>query len=59
MLINSRRRLAQTIFDIAFALIFGIGFYKKAKNKIVYLGTIIIMTGIVFYFVYKPFLLTI
>lgn len=49
--------LAQTIFDIAFGLLFGIGFYRKAYNKVLYIGTVIVVAVLVFLLVYKPFLL--
>ncbi len=50
--------LAQTIFDIAFGLSFGIGLYKKAYHKTFYIGTVIIVSVLVFLSVYQPFLLT-
>lgn len=59
VLCNSHMLLAQTIFDIAFGLLFGIRLYKKAYHKIFYLGTIIIVAVLVFLLVYKPFLLTV
>lgn len=59
VLCNSRMLLAQTIFDIVFGLLFGIGLYGKAYNKLFYIGTVIIVAVLVFLLVYKPFLLTV
>ncbi len=59
VLCNSRMLLAQTIFDVAFGLLFGIGLYKKAYNKILYIGSVVIVAALVFLLVYKPFLLTV
>lgn len=56
---NNHMLLAQTIFDIVFGLLFGIGFYRKAYNKMFYIGTVITVAVLVFLVVYKPFLLTI
>lgn len=59
VLCNSHMLLAQTIFDFAFGLLFGIGLYKKAYNKMLYIGMIVLVTVLVFLLVYKPFLLTV
>lgn len=59
VLYNNHMLLAQTIFDIVFGLLFGIGFYRKAYNKMFYIGTVIIVAVLVFLVVYKPFLLTV
>lgn len=59
VLINSHMLLAQTIFDIFVGLLFGIRLFKKADNKILYIGTLVIMTVLVFLLVYKSFLLII
>lgn len=59
VLCNKRMLLAQTIFDIAFGLLFGIGLYRKAYNKAFYVGTVIIAAVLVFLLIYKPFLLTV
>lgn len=59
VLCNSRMLLAQTIFDIVFGLLFGIGLYRKAYNKLFYIGTVITVAVSVFLLVYKPFLLTV
>lgn len=59
VLYNSRMLLAQTIFDVAFGLLFAIGLYKKAYNKILYIGSVVIVAALVFLLVYKPFLLTV
>lgn len=59
ILCNKRMLLAQTIFDIAFGLLFGIGLYRKAYNKAFYVGTVIIAAVLVFLLIYKPFLLTV
>lgn len=57
VLYNNHMLLAQTIFDIVFGLLFGIGFYRKTYNKMFYIGTVIIVAVLVFLFIYKPFLL--
>lgn len=49
--------LAQTIFDFAFGLAFGIGLYRKAYNKLIYMATMIVAAVLVFLLVYQPFLL--
>lgn len=59
VLINRSMLLFQTIFDFAFALWFGITLFKKAKNKIIYFITMVIVTALVFLVAYKPFLLTV
>lgn len=59
LLCNSHMLLAQTIFDITFGLLFGVWLYKKAYNKMLYIGTIIVVALLVFLLVYKPFLLTV
>lgn len=59
VLCNSHMLLAQTIFDIVFGLFFGIKLYKKAYNKILYTGTVAVITALVFLLMYKPFLLTV
>ena len=59
VLCNSHMLLAQTIFDIVFGLFFGIKLYKKAYNKILYTGTVAVVTALVFLLMYKPFLLTV
>lgn len=58
MLVNKHMLLGQTLFDFTFALIFGILSYRKAKNRILYFGTIIVVTLLVFGVVYYPCLLT-
>lgn len=59
VLINRHMLLGQTLFDFAFALLFGIGLFRKAKNKILYLASMLLMTALVFSVVYKPFLLSV
>lgn len=49
--------LAQTIFDFAFGLAFGIGLYRKAYNKVIYMATMIVSAVLTFLLVYQPFLL--
>lgn len=49
--------LAQTIFDFAFGLAFGIGLYRKAYNKVIYMAMMIVSAVLVFLLVYQPFLL--
>lgn len=59
VLVNSHMLLAQTIFDFVFAFLFGILFFRKANNKIIYAVTMAVVTVLVFMAVYKPSLLTI
>lgn len=59
VLYNNHMLLAQTLFDAAFGLLFGIQLYKKANHKIIYLGTLIVVAVFVFVLLYKPFLLTV
>lgn len=59
VLCSSHRLLAQTIFDITFGLLSGIRLYQKANHKILYLGTLLTVSVLVFLFVYQPFLQTI
>lgn len=58
ILINNYMLLAQTLFDFAFALLFGCLFLKRAKNKALYMVTMAAVTALVFFIIYKPFLLT-
>lgn len=57
VLCNRHMLLAQTIFDFAFGLVFGIGLYRKAYNKVIYMATMIVAAVLVFLLVYQPFLL--
>lgn len=57
VLCNRHMLLAQTIFDFAFGLAFGIGLYRKAYNKVIYMATMIVAAVLVFLLVYQPFLL--
>ena len=57
VLCNRHMLLAQTIFDLAVGLAFGIGMYRKAYHKMLYIGTVIAAGALVFLLVYQPFLL--
>ncbi len=57
VLLKRRMLLGQTIFDFAFALIFGILLYRKASNKAWYFLTLAVATGVVFFVIYRPFLM--
>lgn len=57
VLCNRHMLLAQTIFDFAVGLAFGIGMYRKAYHKMLYIGTVIAVGALVFFLVYQPFLL--
>lgn len=59
VLVNQHMLLAQTLFDFFFALLFGAALFKKAKNKMLYLISMIVVTALVFLLVYKPFLVTV
>lgn len=57
VLYNRHMLLAQTLFDFAVGLAFGVGMYRKAYHKIHYIGTMIAVGVLVFFLVYKPFLM--
>lgn len=57
VLIHRQMLLGQTLFDFLFALLFGILLFKRARNKVLYIMTLGIVTALVFLLVYKPFLL--
>ncbi|MCX4340166.1 MAG: hypothetical protein OSJ72_11030 [Lachnospiraceae bacterium] len=57
VLCNRHMLLAQTIFDLAVGMAFGIGMYRKAYHKMLYSGTVIAAGALVFLLVYQPFLL--
>ena len=59
VLINRHMLLAQTVFDSLFALLFGIVFFKKTDNRVLYFATVFVVTALVFFVVYKPFLLSV
>lgn len=59
VLYNRHMLLAQAVFDLAFGFLFGIGLYKKARHKILYIGTVILVGVSVFLLIYQPFLLTV
>ncbi|MGN0477275.1 MAG: hypothetical protein ACI4HM_08070, partial [Ruminococcus sp.] len=59
VLINRHMLLAQTVFDSSFALLFGIVFFKKTDNRVLYFATVFVVTALVFFVVYKPFLLSV
>ena len=49
--------LGQTIFDFIFAVIFGVLLYWKAKSKLLFFLTLVTATGIMFFLIYRPYLL--
>ena len=49
--------LGQTLFDFIFAVILGALLYWKARNRILFFFTLVITTGLVFFLVYRPYLL--
>lgn len=57
VLIHRQMLLGQTLFDFLFALLFGVLLFKRARNKVLYIMTLGIVTALVFLLVYKPFLL--
>lgn len=57
VLINRHMLLGQTLFDVLFALLFGVTFYRRANNNVLYFITIGIVTALVFLLIYKPSLL--
>lgn len=59
VLITRHMLLGQTLFDMTSALLFGVGLFRKAPNKVLYSVSLLLMAAIVFYVVYKPFLLLI
>jgi hypothetical protein len=59
VLVNKHILLAQTIFDFAFAFLFGVVLFRKANHKVIYLATLAIITGLVFFIVYQPTMLTV
>ena len=56
-LLTRRMLLGQTLFDFAFAAVFGVLLYRKASSKVLYFVTLTIVTALVFWVVYRPFLL--
>lgn len=59
VLLNRHMLLGQTLFDFAFGLLFGVGLFRQASNKVVYLLTLLLVVMVVFFKVYQPFLLTV
>ncbi len=59
VLLNRHMLLGQTLFDFAFGLLFGVGLFRQASNKVVYLLTLLLVVTVVFFKVYQPFLLTV
>ena len=53
MLVNRRMLLAQTIFDLSFALLFGVMGFKRAKNRAIYLLTVALTTTLVYFVIYR------
>ncbi|MGN0452180.1 MAG: hypothetical protein ACI4GZ_00075 [Ruminococcus sp.] len=57
VLINKQMLLAQTVFDLLIALIFGIVFWKKATNKVAYTVTLVTAAALVFFLFYRPYMM--
>ena len=57
VLLTRRMLLGQTLFDFAFAAVFGILLYRKANYKVLYFVTLTITAALVFWMIYRPFLL--
>lgn len=55
-LYNNHAFLFQLIFDFLSLIVLGCWFYKKANNKLIYITTIVAVSSIVYYVVYRPFL---
>lgn len=59
VLITRHMLLGQTLFDAASALLFGVGLFRKAQNKVLYGVSLLLVAALVFYILYKPFLLAV
>lgn len=59
VLLKRQILLGQTLFDFAFALLFGVWLFRKASNKIVYIAALLLAAAAVFSLVYQPFLLVV
>ena len=55
-LYNNYTFLFQLIFDFLSLIVLGCWFYKKANNKLIYIMTIVAVSSIVYFVVYRPFL---
>ena len=55
-LYNNHTFLFQLIFDFLSLIVLGYWFYKKANNKLIYIMTIVAVSSIVYFVVYRPFL---
>ncbi|WP_342429995.1 hypothetical protein [Neobacillus sp. FSL H8-0543] len=55
-LYNNHTFLFQLIFDFLSLIVLGCWFYKKANNKLIYIMTIVAVSSIVYFVVYRPFL---
>ena len=55
-LFNNHTFLGQFIFDLLSFIILGHLFYKKSNNKLLYIITVIIVSSIGYYLIYRPFL---
>jgi hypothetical protein len=55
-LYNNHTFLFQLIFDFISLIILGCWFYKKANNKLIYIMTIVAVSSIGYFGVYRPFL---
>ena len=55
-LYNNHTFLFQFIFDFLSLIVLGCWFYKKANNKLIYIMTIVAVSSIVYFVIYRPFL---
>lgn len=55
-LYNNHTYLGQAIFDFLSFIILGYWFYRKANSKLIYIITIIIVSMIGYFVIYKPFI---
>ena len=53
---NNHTFLFQLIFDFLSLIVLGFWFYKKANNKMIYIMTIVVVSSIVYFVIYRPFL---
>lgn len=55
-LYNNHTFLFQLIFDLLSLLILGYWFYKKANNKLLYVITVVAVSSIGYFLIYRPFI---
>ncbi|WP_245622823.1 hypothetical protein [Lysinibacillus contaminans] len=55
-LYNNHTFLFQLIFDFLSLIVLGCWFYKKVNNKLIYIMTIVAVSSIVYFVIYRPFL---